>query len=322
MTFVDDTRLRRLAALAAEPELIAGRFELDAQLGQGGMGVVFEAWDRQAERCVALKLLRHPDPASSARFEREAQALAALSHPCIVGYVAHGVTAAGEHYLAMERLEGLTLAARLGQGPLGVTDTVRLAHGVASALAAAHARGLVHRDLKPSNLFLEQGDAGRVKLLDFGLARDEQAARVTATGALVGTPGYMAPEQVRGHAAGARADLFALGGVLFECLTGRAPFVATDTEGVLVKVLVERAPSLRELCPAAPPALEALIARLLASEPSRRPAGAPRGDFRALLTWRSGARPIRLAPYGQSLVGQETRARGAGRCRIQGTRPA
>jgi len=272
MTFLDDARVQRLVALAAEPRVIAERFELGTLLGEGGMGVVFEAWDREAQRSVALKLVSDVDEATSARFEREAAALALLSDPGIVGYVAHGSTALGERYLAMERLVGVTLAERLAEGPLGVADAARVGHGVALALATAHHHELLHRDIKPSNIFLEDGTACRVKLLDFGLARGKNAAAVTRTGSLVGTPCYMAPEQVRGTAPpDARADLFALGAVLFECLTGRAPFVAADTEAVLVKILVEQPPAVRELCPSAPPAFEALIARLLAEDPQRRP---------------------------------------------------
>jgi serine/threonine-protein kinase len=275
MTFVDDERVRRLVALAAEPEVIAERFELGAVLGEGGMGIVFEAWDREGQRSVALKLLRDVDAALEARFDREADALAALSHPGIVAHVAHGRSARGESYLAMERLAGVTLAERLAQGPLGVQQTVRLGHRIAAALAAAHGQGLVHRDIKPSNIFLGDGDPGRPVLLDFGLARAANAQPLTQAGSLLGTPSYMAPEQVRGTASHEpRADLFALGAVLFECLGGRAPFVGTDTEAVLTKILVEQPPAIRELCPAAPPELETLIASLLAKDPARRPADA------------------------------------------------
>ncbi|WP_437820088.1 serine/threonine-protein kinase [Sorangium sp. So ce1078] len=299
MTFLDDAGVGRLVSLAAEPEVVAGRFEIDTLLGEGGMGVVFEAWDREEQRSVALKLLRDVDEATSARFDREAEALAALSHPGIVGYVAHGSTALGERYLAMERLVGVTLAERLADGPLGVRDAARVGHGVASALASAHEEGLVHRDIKPSNIFLQDGAADRVKLLDFGLARGKNAPAVTGAGTLVGTPSYMAPEQVRGAAPpDARADLFALGAVLFECLTGRAPFTAADTEAVLVKILVERPPAVRELCPLAPPALEALVARMLSKDPGGRPASAAEvaRDLAALLADKDlGAAPARAA---------------------------
>ncbi|WP_437728545.1 serine/threonine-protein kinase [Sorangium sp. So ce861] len=286
MTFLDDAGVGRLVSLAAEPEVVAGRFEVDTLLGEGGMGAVFEAWDREERRSVALKLLRDVDEATSARFDREAEALAALSHPGIVGYIAHGSTPMGERYLAMERLVGVTLAERLAAGPLGVRDAAEVGHGVASALAAAHEKGLVHRDIKPSNIFLQDGAVDRVKLLDFGLARGPNAAAVTGVGTLVGTPSYMAPEQVRGAATpDARTDLFALGAVLFECLTGRAPFSGADTEAVLVKILVERPPAVRELCPLAPPALEALVARMLSKAPEGRPARAAEvaADLAALL---------------------------------------
>jgi serine/threonine protein kinase len=275
VTFIDDARVRRLVELAAEPRLVADRFEVGTLLGEGGMGSVFEAWDREAKRSVALKLVHDVDEATNARFEREAAALALLSHPGIVGYVAHGNSATGERYLAMERLVGVTLAARLAAGPLGVLDAARIGQGVAAALAAAHECGLVHRDIKPSNVFLEDGTPDRIKLLDFGLARGKGTASVTRQGSLVGTPSYMAPEQVRATGApDARADLFALGAVLFECLTGRAPFLSADTEGVLLKILVEQAPAVRELCPAAPPAFERLIAQLLSEDPARRPRSA------------------------------------------------
>ncbi|XXY46071.1 serine/threonine-protein kinase [Sorangium sp. So ce269] len=299
MTFVDDAGVGRLVSLAAEPEVVADRFEIDTMLGEGGMGVVFEAWDREARRSVALKLLRDVDEATSARFDREAEALAALSHPGIVGYVAHGTTALGERYLAMERLVGVTLAARLAEGPLGVRDAARVGHGVAAALAAAHEKGLVHRDIKPSNIFLENGSVERVKLLDFGLARGKDAPAVTGAGSLVGTPSYMAPEQVRGAGSpDARTDLFALGAVLFECLTGRAPFTGADTEAVLVKILVERPPAVRELRPLAPPALEALVARMLSKDPAGRPASAAEvaRELAALLADRDlGAAPAAAA---------------------------
>ncbi|HTN86605.1 MAG TPA: serine/threonine-protein kinase, partial [Sorangium sp.] len=185
------------------------------------------------------------------------------------------------------------------EGPLGVRDAARVGHGVAAALAAAHEKGLVHRDIKPSNIFLESGSVERVKLLDFGLARGKDAPAVTRAGSLVGTPSYMAPEQVRGAGTpDARTDLFALGAVLFECLTGRAPFTGADTEAVLVKILVERPPAVRELRPLAPPALEALVARMLSKDPAGRPASAAEvaRELAALLADRDlGAAPAAAA---------------------------
>src|SRR5262249_20762656 len=156
-------------------------------------------------------------------------------HPSIVRYVSHGVTDEGRQFLAMEWLEGEDLADRLQRGPLDPADAVTLGRRAAEALAIAHARGVVHRDVKPSNLFLVAGDVARVKVLDFGIARIPSGAQApTRTGNRVGTPRYMSPEQVRGvRGVDARADVFALGCVLFACLTGRAAFTGTDELAVL-----------------------------------------------------------------------------------------
>jgi serine/threonine-protein kinase len=272
VTFLDDAGMARLRALAAEPDVVADRFELFEPIGEGGMGTVYRAHDRARGEPVALKIVRVPDEQADARFEREAAALADLSHPGIVRYVAHGFTGSGERWLAMELLSGVTLADRLGRGALGVRDTLALGRGMASALGAAHAGGLVHRDVKPGNVFLEGGSVSRVKVLDFGLARGPGGPAVTRAGSLLGTPSYMAPEQVRGaRAVDARADVFALGALLFECLAGRAAFAGADTEAVLTKVLLEQPPPARELAPAIPAALEALLATMLRKDPEGRP---------------------------------------------------
>ncbi|MEP7119611.1 MAG: protein kinase [Byssovorax sp.] len=272
MSLLDDAGMARLRALAAEPDVIADRFELGEPIGEGGMGTVYRAVDRSSGAAVALKIVRVPNDQAEARFEREAAALAELSHPGIVRYVAHGFTGAGERYLAMELLSGVTLAERLGGGALGVHDTLEVGRGLAAALAAAHALGLVHRDVKPGNVFLEAGSVSRVKVLDFGLARAPGGATVTRAGTLLGTPSYMAPEQVRGaKSIDARADVFALGALLFECLTGAPTFAGADTEAVLTKVLLEQPARLRELAPAIPPALEALLAAMLSKDPEGRP---------------------------------------------------
>jgi hypothetical protein len=253
-------------------DVIDDRFELEAQAGSGGMGRVFRARDRQSGATVAVKMLLAEAGAHLARFEAEARTLSELSHPGIVTYVGHGIAASGQPYLAMEWLDGEDLESRLRKGPLRLDDCLTIAKGVAVALGAAHARGIVHRDLKPSNIFLVDGQVDQVKLLDFGIARMSGAARMTRTGLIVGTPGYMAPEQVRGGSEiDARADVFSLGCVLFECVTGRAPFVAEHLIALLAKMIFADTPRLRQLRPEAPPMLESLVSAMMSRQPSERP---------------------------------------------------
>jgi len=252
------------------------RFEVEGLARAGGMGSVFRARDRQSGEWVALKIA-HPEAMQHAdRFAREATVLAELRHPGIVRYVAHGRTDAGEMYLAMEWLEGEDLQQRLGRASLSLDESVALIARVADTLSAAHKRGLVHRDLKPSNLFLPSGDIARTKVLDFGIVRvSNDHDRSTQTGMVLGTIGYMAPEQARGsHELDARADVFALGCVLFECLTGRPAFTGRDALAVQAKILLEDAPRVDELCDDVPGALCDLVARMLSKEPARRPSDA------------------------------------------------
>jgi serine/threonine protein kinase/tetratricopeptide (TPR) repeat protein len=256
-------------------EVVADRFELVRLAQVGGMGAVFRARDRLSGEHVAIKLLRAPGGAHDDRFLREATLLAELRHPAIVRHVAHGRTPQGELYLAMEWLEGEDLARRLSRGALAVEDAIALVRRAADGLAALHARGGVHRDLKPGNLFLDGGKVGNVKILDFGVARAAAALAVTSTGTILGTPGYTAPEQVRGgREVDARADVFALGCVLFECLSGRAPFRGEHVMSVLAKVLLEDPPRLCDVAPHAPPMLELVVSRLLHKDPTRRPGDA------------------------------------------------
>lgn len=253
-------------------ELVAGRFEIKAFVGEGGMGAVYRALDRQTGEAVALKKI-HASREGEARFVREARALALLSHPGIVRYVAHGTTQNGELYLAMEWLEGHTLRQRLALGPLGIDESVDLARRVAGALAHAHAQGIVHRDLNPANLLLVEGRVESVKILDFGLARHRVDLTQSSTHweGPVGTLGYMAPEQARGTGeVDARADLFSLACVLFECLTGTPTFGADNYLAVLAKIVVASAPRVKELRPEVPSALDALVDRLLAKDPDDR----------------------------------------------------
>jgi eukaryotic-like serine/threonine-protein kinase len=253
--------------------VLGGRFVLDREAGAGGMGTVFRALDRTDAAPVAVKVLRGADASGVERFTREAGLLAELQHPGIVRYVAHGVAASGERYLAMEWLEGEDLAARLLRRELGVDESITLLLRVADALAFAHARGVVHRDLKPHNLFLPGGDVARVKVVDFGIASVAgERARLTCTGVLLGTVGYMGPEQLQGAGAvDPRTDVFSLGCVLFECLTGRPAFEGTHPMAVAAKILLQGAPRARSIRPDVPEPLDDLVHRMLAKRPEDRP---------------------------------------------------
>jgi tetratricopeptide (TPR) repeat protein/predicted Ser/Thr protein kinase len=249
------------------------RFDLERLVGSGGMATVYRAVDRQSGEAVALKVLHGRTPEQTERFEQEAQLLAELSHPAIVRYLGHGTTPMGEHYLAMEWLDGQTLEDVLDAGPLTIGQSVELGRRVAEALASAHRRGIVHRDIKPANLILLGGDLGAVRVLDFGLARrvlDQR--RITQSGGIMGTPMYMAPEQARGEPyIDARADIFALGCVLFQCLTGQPPFTGPTAMAVLAKICLDESLPVRELCPGLPADLEQVLSRMLAKERAGRP---------------------------------------------------
>ncbi|MFO0590297.1 MAG: protein kinase [Polyangiaceae bacterium] len=258
---------------------IADRFEIEQLAGSGGSGRVYRARDLRTGETVAVKVLHGAELSESAeRFAREARALSMLSHPGIVRYVAHGTTIDGDPYLAMEWLDGESLRDRLARRELTPRETVELGRNVASALGAMHRAGIVHRDLKPGNLFLIRGEPSAIKIIDFGIARVRtMTAEITSTGIMLGTPGYMAPEQARGEPdIDARADVFALGCVLFRCLTGKPAFEGEDALAVLLKVALEEAPRASSVRPDVPDALDALIARMLSKNRAVRP---PNGDF-------------------------------------------
>ncbi len=247
------------------------RFEIRAFAGSGGMGAVYRALDRQTNDEVALKVL-HDVERGLERFEREARILAQLHHPGVVQYVAHGRGEDGKPWLAMEWLEGEDLAVRLRREALNLAESVDVARRVAEALGAAHRLGIVHRDLKPSNVFLVGARLDHVKILDFGIAQIDAARSVTRTGTLIGTPGYAAPEQARAEQdVDARADVFSLGCVLFECITGRAAFLGDHSIALLAKILLEDAPRVRELRFDVSDDLDALVGRMLAKDRAARP---------------------------------------------------
>jgi hypothetical protein len=258
-------------------DLFAGRYRIVAELGRGGMGVVHRAHDTHLDRHVALKVLTvsaRQDPAAAARFRREAQALAALHHPGIVSVFDSGEVD-GELYLVMRLVEGADLAQRLsGYRRLDLGRTVELTTSVAAALDELHGKGLVHRDVKPSNILLE-GSSQRPVLCDFGLAKStDGSGGLTSTGMTVGTVQYMAPEQIAGDPATAASDVYALGCVLFHCLTGRPPFIGSDVHEIAVAHRTRSIPDAVLLQPDLPAAVQPVLERCLAKRPEERWASA------------------------------------------------
>ena len=254
--------------------LVDDRFEVQDVLGKGGSAVVHRARDRRTGLSVALKTTSITRERDLARLSREVAALSALRHPGIVGYHGHGRLTPSSVYVAMDLLEGETLATRLLRGPLAPDEATILLEKLADALGAAHDAGIVHRDVKPSNVLLVDGRVDRLRLLDFGLARPTACdSRITSTGTFIGTPGYAAPEQVR-HASGATAasDVFALGVTVFEAVAGASPFAAPTSEERLIKSLTTQPESLAIACPHASPLLARVIDSMLAKEPRARPA--------------------------------------------------
>ncbi len=257
-----------------------GPYQVLGSIGAGGMGEVYRARDTRLGREVALKTLPADvagDPERRRRFELEARAVAALAHPGVLSLHDIG-EAEGVSFLVTELLEGETLRDRLLRGPLPVERVVEWGAAAADALAAAHERGIVHRDLKPENLFLTRD--GRLKILDFGLAKDllrdprlseaPTLASPTRSGVVLGTLGYLSPEQARGEAVDARSDLFSLGCVLYECLSGRRAFAGSTAQDLIAAVLRDDAPSLLSLRPDVPVALARVVERCLAKEKSQR----------------------------------------------------
>ncbi|HEY1368971.1 MAG TPA: protein kinase [Gaiellaceae bacterium] len=279
--------------------MLVGRYELLERVGEGGMGVVWRAHDEKLERDVAIKLLRTfvaHEPEQRRRFDREARTLAALSNDHIVRVYDY-VDTGEQVFLVMEYVDGGNLAATtFGRLPLTVAEAAAYAAPVARALAYAHARGVVHRDLTPANILIERA-TGRVVTTDFGLARIVRSAgSVTSAEILVGTPEYWSPEQATGRDSDGAADVYALGCILFQLVSGRLPFEGEDRLAVGLRRAHEDAPSLRERLPGARADAVALVDSLLEREPARRPdASAVAAALAALLPSRQ-ARLLDASP--------------------------
>jgi eukaryotic-like serine/threonine-protein kinase len=260
---------------------LIGQYRIVAKIGAGGMGEVYRARDSRLGRDVAIKVLPSLFSADSdrlRRFEQEARAAAALNHPNILAVFQMG-THEGAPYLVSELLAGETLREVIKRGRLSVRDAVNYGAQMAHGLAEAHEKGIVHRDLKPENLFMTKD--GRVKILDFGLAKltqpqsdSEQSSsklgEQTETGAVMGTAGYMSPEQVRGQNADHRADIFAMGSVLYEMLTGRRAFQKPTAPETMTSILNEDPPRISQITPSIPPALQRVVHRCLEKNPEQR----------------------------------------------------
>jgi serine/threonine-protein kinase len=294
------------SGVAGEPRAL-GRYRLLHRLGQGGMGIVFAAEDESLGRKVAVKTISEPDESARRRFRREARAAAAVNHPNVCQVYEIGEDS-GQLYIAMELLEGEPLADRLARGPMPLQEALPLARGVLAALGALHATGIVHRDLKPSNVFLTPHG---VKLLDFGLARPlpkdlgrsiETGTELTRPGLIIGTPRYMAPEQVTGGDVDARTDLFSAAAILYEAVAGRPAFQGRTVVEVLSSTLHEQPPALAG--EASVVALDRVLHRALSKRPPERHASAAdmAAEIDAIATGDSGASPSVARPLTRLVV--------------------
>lgn len=299
-----------------------GPYKIEGAVGAGGMGEVYRATDTRLDRAVAVKILSAQfasDPALHARFEREAKAISALSHPHICALYDIGEAKLSDgaplHYLVMEYLEGESLESRLLKGPLPTDQVLRIGIEIADALDKAHRRGITHRDLKPGNVMLTRSGA---KLLDFGLAKTSDSSLnvdgataqrpLTQEGTLIGTFQYMSPEQLEGQPADARSDLFALGAILYEMLTGRRAFEGKSRASLIAAIIGSDIKPISEVRPMVPPALDRVVRVCLAKDPEERWQTAH--DVMLQLRWvaESGSKAGVAAPVARRRMARETLA--------------
>ena len=257
-------------------KIVDGRYVLGESLGSGGMGEVYLAHDEVLDRDVALKVLRSHyagDEEFAERFRREARSAASLSHPNIVQVYDRGETEDGTSYIAMEYVPGGTLKEQIKRrGPFGAGETATVGAQIAEALGAAHERGMIHRDIKPQNVLVSA--SGDLKVTDFGIARAASAVTSSASSAIFGTAGYISPEQALGEPVGPASDLYSLGVILYEMLTGELPFTADNSIAVCMKHVTEPLRPPKQLNPLVPEGMDALVVMLLAKRPADRYASA------------------------------------------------
>ena len=263
--------------------LLAGRYDVGPLVGMGGTAQVYRAWDHESGCPVALKVFRPGStPGPGYGGARELEVLTGVRHPGLVGVRGAGIDPQGCPFVVMDLVDGQSLSARLYDGPMGAAHVARLGGVLADALAVVHARGIVHRDVKPGNVLLDAD--GHPWLTDFGIARIVDATRVTATGVVVGTAAYMAPEQVRGEAVGPPADVYALGLVLLEAVTGQREYDGAAVESALARL--HRAPRVPQ---ALPGPLAPTLRRMTAASPEERPTA---GEVAAALRGRVPGEPV------------------------------
>ena len=272
--------------------VVASRYRLRSLLGRGGTAEVWRAEDEALDREVALKLVTVPTDESAARAGEEARLLARLNHPGLVPVYDAGTDDRGRPWVVMELVEGETLADTLKRGPLTSTRTAVVGRSIAEALGYVHGRGLLHRDVKPANILV--GVDGRVRLTDFGIARLVDAARVTSTGMMVGTASYLAPEQVAGEPVGPPADVYALGLVLLECLTGEREYAGSTVEVALARL--HRPPQVPATLRAGWPGL---LRAMTAREPADRPTPAQAAADLGVIAQGGEATTVLAAPGGE-----------------------
>src|SRR5579872_1829174 len=307
----DGTVLEQSSAVATEVgKVLEGKYRLDAFISKGGMGAVYRASHIMLGKTVAVKLINQDlvtSPEIVRRFQREARAATALNHPNIVGVYDMGQTSDGTLYIAMEFINGPSLKSLIdAEGPVSPSRTVALLRQVASALAAAHRQEIVHRDLKPHNIMLARADDGReiAKLVDFGIAKTfDESTQLTMTGFVLGTPQYMAPEQAEGRPVDGRSDLYSLGVILYEMLSGDVPFSDPSTPMILIKHIKETPvlPSLKNPNAQISPELEGIAMRCLQKDPAAR--------FQTAEEFGNALNAVPLTPGGEAIKKDPAAAR-------------